>query len=56
MKKLLSLLKQNFIDHLLKWNKDGCLYGSTALLHCLDKQWEAPGAFNRKIRSKNYAS
>ncbi len=32
-----------FHRSLVKREKDGCLYGAVALLHCSDKQWEAPG-------------
>jgi hypothetical protein len=28
---------------LVKWEKDGCLYGAIALLHDINKYWEAPG-------------
>lgn len=32
-----------FHRSLVKWNADGCLYGAVALLHDIDKYWEAPG-------------
>lgn len=32
-----------FHRSLVKWNKDGCLYGAIALLHDIDRYWEAPG-------------
>ena len=32
-----------FHRSLVKWEKDGCLYGAIALLHDIDRYWEAPG-------------
>jgi hypothetical protein len=32
-----------FHRSLVKWHKDGCLYGAIALLHDVDRYWEAPG-------------
>ncbi len=32
-----------FHRSLVRWEKDGCLYGAIALLHDVDKYWEAPG-------------
>jgi hypothetical protein len=32
-----------FHRSLVKWERDGCLYGAIALLHDVDKYWEAPG-------------
>ena len=32
-----------FHRSLVKWEKDGCLYGAIALLHDVDRYWEAPG-------------
>ncbi len=32
-----------FHHSLVKWEKDGCLYGAIALLHDVDSYWEAPG-------------
>src|SRR5512146_220578 len=28
---------------LVRWEKDGCLYGAIALLHDVDRYWDAPG-------------
>ena len=32
-----------FHRSLVKWEVDGCLYGAVALLHDVDRYWEAPG-------------
>lgn len=32
-----------FHRSLVKWKKDGCLYGAIALLHDIDCYWQAPG-------------
>lgn len=32
-----------FHRSLVRWENDGCLYGAIALLHDVDKYWEAPG-------------
>src|SRR5579859_178214 len=32
-----------FHRSLVKWQKDGCLYGAIALLHDIDRYWDAPG-------------
>ncbi len=32
-----------FHRSLVKWEKDGCLYGAVAQLHDVDRYWEAPG-------------
>ena len=32
-----------FHRSLVKWDRDGCLYGAIALLHDIDRYWEAPG-------------
>jgi hypothetical protein len=32
-----------FHRSLVRWEKDGCLYGAIALLHDIDRYWEAPG-------------
>ena len=32
-----------FHRSLVKWDRDGCLYGAIALLHDVDRYWEAPG-------------
>jgi len=32
-----------FHRSLVKWEKDGCLYAAIALLHDIDRFWEAPG-------------
>lgn len=32
-----------FHRSLVKWKKDGCLYGAVALLHDIDRYWQAPG-------------
>ena len=32
-----------FHRSLTRWEKDGCLYGAIALLHDVDRYWEAPG-------------
>jgi len=32
-----------FHRSLVKWERDGCLYGAIALLHDVDRFWEAPG-------------
>ena len=32
-----------FHRSLVKWERDGCLYGAIALLHDVDRYWEAPG-------------
>ncbi len=32
-----------FHRSLVKWSKDGCLYGAIALFHDIDRYWEAPG-------------
>jgi hypothetical protein len=32
-----------FHRSLVQWTKDGCLYGAVALLHDIDRYWEAPG-------------
>jgi hypothetical protein len=32
-----------FHRSLVKWERDGCLYGAIALLHDIDRYWEAPG-------------
>jgi hypothetical protein len=32
-----------FHRSLVKWDKDGCLYAAIALLHDVDRFWEAPG-------------
>lgn len=32
-----------FHRSLVRWENDGCLYGAIALLHDIDKYWEAPG-------------
>jgi hypothetical protein len=37
---------------LFKREKDGCIYGAVALLHCVDKQWEAPGSAIIKYNPK----
>ena len=31
-----------FHRSLVKWDRDGCLYGAIALLHDVDRYWEAP--------------
>jgi len=32
-----------FHRSLVQWERDGCLYGAIALLHDVDRYWEAPG-------------
>ena len=32
-----------FHRSLVKWQKDGCVYGAVALLHDVDRFWDAPG-------------
>ena len=32
-----------FHRSLVRWEQDGCLYGAIALLHDVDRFWEAPG-------------
>ena len=32
-----------FHRSLVRWDKDGCLYGAIALLHDVDRYWDAPG-------------
>lgn len=32
-----------FHRSLVKWKQDGCLYGAIALLHDIDRYWQAPG-------------
>jgi hypothetical protein len=32
-----------FHRSLVRWDTDGCLYGAIALLHDIDRYWEAPG-------------
>lgn len=32
-----------FHRSLVRWEKDGCLYGAIALLHDIDRYWDAPG-------------
>ncbi|MFC1525785.1 hypothetical protein ACFL6X_03120 [Candidatus Latescibacterota bacterium] len=32
-----------FHRSLVRWERDGCLYGAIALLHDVDRYWEAPG-------------
>ena len=32
-----------FHRSLVRWERDGCLYGAIALLHDIDRYWEAPG-------------
>jgi hypothetical protein len=32
-----------FHRSLVKWERDGCLYGAIALLHDIDRYWDAPG-------------
>ena len=40
-----------FHRSLVRWEKDGCLYGAIALLHDIDRYWEAPRRGHRQIRS-----
>ena len=42
-KKLNHPFDAKFHRSLLRRNKDGCLYAATALLHDIDRFWEAPG-------------
>ena len=42
-----------FHRSLVKWEKDGCLYGAIALLHDIDRYWEAPGGAIVRYDPKN---
>ena len=42
-----------FHRSLVKWDKDECLYGAIALLHDIDRYWEAPGGAIVRYDPKN---